>query len=92
MSMRSAPWLVVTLRRESCDCVCAVGVSGMSSSSDMGEGIRTVLSWLRCRRCDGSFVYPLLGAEGTPSKPLDVVIPPAKPLFGYPSPFMPPVF
>jgi hypothetical protein len=67
------------LSRESWDCVSAVGVSGMSSSSDMGDGMRLLRS---------SSLGPFqTGGAGMGA--LLVSMPPAEPLIGYPSPFMP---
>jgi len=66
------------LSRESCDCVSAVGVSGMSSSSDMGEGMR------RLRSLPGSCLFlrtVKAGSGGSPGKLLGST-PPAEPLVG----------
>ena len=76
------------LSRESCDCVSAVGVSGMSSSSEMGEGMR------RLRSSDGSCRVLGLRDGGAwdvgAGRPLLVLRLPAEPLEGKPRPFNPP--
>lgn len=87
MSMQSAGLACEKLSRESCDCVRAVGVSGMSSSSEMGEGMRRERSssnvW-----CEG-FREVGVWSEGTLRALLLVWRPPAAPLVGKPRPFMP---
>lgn len=56
MSMQSAElWACETLSRESWDCVSAVGVSGMSSSSEMGDGMRLLLRSSESMSCRGPF-------------------------------------
>lgn len=80
-----------TLRRESCDCVSAVGVSGRSSSSEMGDGIRRLLSMSTCDCFLGTGGVCSIGLLGMPRYPLPIPIPPAMPLVGYPNPDMPPM-
>ena len=53
VSMASVVLAGETQSRDSCDWVWAVGVSGMSSSSDMGEGMRLLRS--SSKPCLGPF-------------------------------------
>jgi hypothetical protein len=88
-SVPSRLFKIHVLRRSSCDWVKAVGVSGISSSSDMGDGIRRPLSSSTCadlRACCR------IGLLGTPRYPLLMLMPPAIPLLEYPSPPKPPVW
>jgi hypothetical protein len=64
------------LSRDSCDCVKAVGVSGRSSSSDMGEGMRLVRSF------PGSCLFLRTFNPGGGGSELLVFMPPADPLEG----------
>lgn len=77
------------LSRESCDWVSAVGVSGISSSSDIGEGMRR----FRSSSMSCLLLFLDIGAciEGTEAPRLPSCMPPAEPLVGYPSPFIPPL-
>jgi hypothetical protein len=88
VSMSSAGFACEKLSRDNCDCVNSVGVSGMSSSSDIGEGIRR----LRSSSISCLLFFREVGAciEGTLRPPLLVFIPPAEPLVGKPIPFNPP--
>ena len=90
VSMRSMVLAFETLRRESWDCVNAVGVSGMSSSSEMGEGMRLLRSV--STSCRGAFQDGVCSVGvGTAGFVLFVFIAPAEPPMGYPKPFMPPL-
>jgi hypothetical protein len=87
VSIWSVALVCEKLRRESWDCVSAVGVSGLSSSSEMGDGIR------RLRSSSISCLPPFRDVggcdEGALTPPLEVFRPPTEPLVWKPSPFIP---
>lgn len=66
------------LSRESCDWVSAVGVSGISSSSDIGEGMRRP----RSSPCSCLFLRTVRPGSGGSPEALLVFMPPAEPLVG----------
>ena len=81
VSMQSAElWACETLSRESWDCVSAVGVSGMSSSSEMGDGMRLLRS-SESMSCRGPFQAGG-GACMDDVCMLFMSMPPAEPLAG----------
>ncbi len=88
LSIWSAVLACEKLSRDSCDWVNAVGVSGMSSSSEIGEGMRLI------RSSSISCLGPFQVGEGAcvdSMCELFIAMPPAEPLMGYPNPFIPPL-
>jgi hypothetical protein len=86
VSIWSAVLACEKLSRDSCDWVSAVGVSGMSSSSEMGEGIRLPRS--SSMSCPSPF-QPGGDACIEGRCRLFIAMQPAEPLMGYPNPFIP---
>lgn len=86
VSMASAVVVVVVVagetdRRDSCDWVRAVGVSGISSSSEMGEGMRLLRSSLLFAPC----LHPFHSGGGCCMHGTGILftsIAPAEPLVG----------